>query len=311
MKNEVSKEFILNKKGKYLVSNKLFLDLIFNNNCNCNCKFCIAKTKTFAEENLEEWKKSLKKTIKIFKEDIDSIIILGGEATVDPNFFKKLDYIHEVTKDNHIFTILTTNGCLLRNDSFLEKVAKSTIDSINISVMNYDLEYNKYLMRGNVLTREELKKIHNILHKHGKTLRFNTNVAKNNLASLEEIEKYIDYYNGCCDVIKFTPLMKTDMFNTIEDILIYTHKNSMTKEEINGLFDELVQKYGKNITNDKVFGLINYDDLDVKGQHIILKYEQVEDMYDLDKVIPTLKLYQNGNLSNEWNYSKNILTEFV
>ena len=130
MINEVEKEFVFKTKGKYQVSNKIFLDLIFNNNCNCDCRFCIAKTKSYADEDFENWKKSFKRTIEIFKEEIDSLIILGGEATVDPNFFKKLEYIDEVTKDNHIFTILTTNGCLLRSDSFLKRVAESSIDSI-------------------------------------------------------------------------------------------------------------------------------------------------------------------------------------
>ena len=84
----------------------------------------------------------------------------------------------------------------------------------------------------------------------------------------------------------------------------------MDKESIKELFDSLVNKYNKNSSNNKVFGLINYADLTVFDEHIILKYEQVEDMYDLDKVIPTLKLYPNGNLSNEWDYKKNILDKF-
>ncbi len=311
MVSEVEKKFEFKNKGEYLVSNKLFLDLIFNNKCNCDCRFCIAKTKSYANSNLDRWKESFKKTIDIFKDEIDSLIILGGEATVDPDFFLKLDYMDSVTKNNHIFTILTTNGCLLRNETFLNKVASSTVDSVNISIMNHNLEHNKYLMRGNVLNRDELKKIYEVFHNNGKTVRLNTNVAKNNLCTLEEIEEYINYFKGCCDVIKFTPLMKTDMFNTEDDILTYTHEYAMSKEEIKKLFDSLVYKYGSKNSNSKVFGLINYGELFVNGQHVILKYEQVEDMYDLNRVIPTLKLYPNGNLSNEWDYNKNILDKFI
>lgn len=307
---EVEKKFEFNKKGDYLVSNKLFLDLIFNNKCNHNCKFCIAKTKSFCDEDFDKWKESFKKTIEIFKNEIDSIIILGGEATIDPNFFTKLNYIDEVTSDNHIFTILTTNGYMLRNKIFLERLAKSSVDSVNISVMHYNHEYNNYLMGSNTLTRDELKKIYETLHQNGKTVRLNTNVAKNNLNKIEELEEYIKYFKGCYDAVKFTPLMMTDMFNTTNDILEYTHLNAMSKEEIKKLFDSLLNKYDKNSYNDKVFGLINYADLHIFGEHIILKYEQVEDMYDLDKVIPTLKLYSNGNLSNEWDYKKNILDKF-
>lgn len=54
MISEVEKDFFFNKKQNYLVSNHIFLDLIFNNKCNYNCKFCIAKTKTYCEEDFEK-----------------------------------------------------------------------------------------------------------------------------------------------------------------------------------------------------------------------------------------------------------------
>lgn len=310
MISEIKKEFKFNEKGKYLVSNKIFLDLVFNNKCNYNCPFCIARTKSYSTTDLEEWKKSFKKTIRVFKNEIDSLIILGGEATIDPDFFIKLDYIDEVTKDNHIFTILTTNGFMLKNEEFLNRIANSSIDSINISVMNHKNDKNDILMGAKTLNKDQIKHIYEVLHRAGKTMRLNTNVAKNNLNTVEELEDYIKTFKGCFDVIKFTPLMKTDMFNTEDSVLSYTHENAMSKEEIKNLFDELAKRHTKNNFNNKVFGLINYGDLTIYGEHIILKYEQVEDMYDLDKVIPTLKLYPNGNLSNEWNYQKNILDDF-
>lgn len=310
MLTEVTKDFSFHQKGKYLVSNRIFLDLVFNNECNFRCPFCIARTTTYSEYDLEKWKESLKKTFEIFGEEIDSIIILGGESTIDPYFFTKLDYINKVTKNKHVFTILTTNGYMLKHEEFLQKVASSSIDSFNISVMNHNHEKNNYLMGANTLTRDELKHIYDVIHAAGKTLRFNTNVARNNLNTVEEMEEYIKYFKGCFDAIKFTPLMKTDMFGTVDPVLKYTHENAMEKEEIKELFDALANKHTRNSHNNKVFGLINYGDLTIFGEHIILKYEQVEDMYDLDKMIPTLKMYPNGNLSNEWDYKKNILDEF-
>ena len=310
MANEVTKDFSFHEKGKYLVSNKIFLDLVFNNKCNFNCPFCIARTKSYSNENLDEWKKAIKKTLKVFKDEIESLIILGGEATVDPDFFTKLDYIDEITKDKHIFTILTTNGYMLRNEKFIKRVAESSIDSINISMMNHHHKKNNQLMGANTLTKKELKRIYDTIHASGKTLRLNTNVAKNNLNSVTEMEEYIKYFKGCFDAVKFTPLMKTDMFGTVDEVLNYTHKHALSKEEIKRLFDELASRHTSNYHNDKVFGLINYGDITIFDEHVILKYEQVEDMYDLDKVIPTLKLYPNGCLSNEWSYEKNILKDF-
>lgn len=310
MDSEVTKKFKFNKKGKYLVSNKIFLDLVFNNKCNYKCPFCIARTKSYSTNNLEDWKKALEKTIRIFKNEIDSIIILGGEATIDSDFFEKINYIDTLTKDNHIFTILTTNGYMLGNEEFLKKVASSSIDSVNISVMHYDNIKNNILMGARTLNKDKIKHIYDVLHASGKTMRLNTNVSKINLNTVDELEEYIKTFKGCFDVVKFTPLMKTDMFDTEDSVLSYTHENAMSKEEIKALFDELAKRHTKNNFNNKVFGLINYGDLTIYGEKVILKYEQVEDMYDLDKVIPTLKLYPNGYLSNEWNYNKNILNDF-
>ena len=160
MITEVNKEFEFHQKGKYLVSNKIFLDLVFNNECNYNCKFCIARTKTYSENDYENWKKSLKRTFEIFGEEIDSIIILGGESTIDPHFFDKLEYLDEVTKDKHVFTILTTNGFMLKHENFLQRLLASSVDSINISVMNHNHELNNYLMGANTLSKEELKHIY-------------------------------------------------------------------------------------------------------------------------------------------------------
>ena len=238
------------------------------------------------------------------------MVILGGESTIDPYFFEKLDYIDEVTKNKHKFTILTTNGYMLGNEKFLNRVVNSSIDSINISIMNHNHDFNNYLMGAQTLTRDKLKHIYDVVHASGKTIRFNTNVAKNNLSTVEEMEEYVKYFKGCYDAIKFTPLMKTDMFNTTNEVLEYTHTYAMSKKEIKELFDSFANKHSVNCKNSKVFGLINYADLNVFGEHVILKYEQIEDMYDLDKEIPTLKLYPNGNLSNEWDYAKNILDDF-
>lgn len=310
MKNEVCDDFEFHRKGKYRVSNRIFLDLVFNNACNCNCPFCIARTKTYSENDPEAWKKAVKKTLEIFREEIDSMIILGGEATIDPDFFVRLDWLDEMTEGDHIFTILTTNGIMLKDSSFLNRLKESSIDSVNISVMHYDQEKNDRLMGARTLTKEQLRQIRDELHRVGKTVRFNTNVAKNNLDSVEEMEEYVKAFKGCFDAVKFTPLMKTDMFGTTDAVLAYTHEYALSKEEIRKLFDGFADRHQKNRFNNNVFGLISYGDVTAFGEHVILKYEQVEDMYDLDDTIPTLKLYPNGCLSNEWSYRKNILGDF-
>ena len=157
---------------------------------------------------------------------------------------------------------------------------------------------------------QTVKEIYKQVKDKNKTMRINVNVFKDNCDSVDELTKFVDYFNGCVDTIKFSPLMPTDMFDTKEEVTKYTNQVCLTKEEIKKLYDDFVNKHELVNSNDSVFGLIPYKELKVNNQSVILKYLQVEDTYDLDKVIPTLKLYSNGNLANVWDYKKNILKDF-
>ena len=309
MATELIQNVVYKKMGNFLVSNELFLDLIFTEKCNCNCKFCIAKTPEYAERKLEEWKKNLKRTLKLF--DVHNIIILGGEATIDPLFFKKVNYLETLLPETRVDNvILTTNGIMFRNESFLQGVVNSCINTVNLSYMNYDKKKNDDVMRGNTLTKEEVKHVYDIFVAAGMTMRLNVNVWKNNVDTVEELNNFVDYFNGCATAIKFSPLMNAHMFGVVDDVEKFTADNELSHEQIRSLYDAFAVDNDVVRKNDGVFGLVDYKEVQRNGQHVILKYAQVEDTYDLDTVIPTLKLYPNGALSNEWDYKKNILTYF-
>lgn len=305
MATEMSQKVEYHKMGNFLVSNELFLDLIFNDKCNCNCDFCIAKTPAYSIENIDIWKENLFKTFEIF--DIRNIIVLGGEATIDPKFFEKLNILEDIIKNKNVDNIiLTTNGIMFRSEKFFDNLLKSCITTVNLSCMNNIKEKNDFFMKGNTLSRNEIFTIYNKLKENGRTMRLNTNVFKGNCDNVQDMEKYVYDFSGCCDIIKFSPLMPTNMFGTIKEVENYTNEVSLSKNEIRNLYDNF-SKDCKLITSNNVFGLVDYKELEIFNQRVILKYAQVEDTYDLDKVIPTLKLYNNGNLSNEWDYNKNIL----
>jgi len=309
MATEMIQNVNYSKLGNFLVSNEIFLDLVFTEKCNFKCKYCIANTKCFAIANFERWKQNLKRTFDIF--DIKNIIILGGEATIDPLFFEKLDILKEVIKGKGVDNIiLTTNGSMLRSQKFLEKLVKSCVTSINLSYMNYRKDLNDKIMVGNTLTKEEVKNVFETLKQHGMTMRINTNVFLHNNDTIQEMTEFVGFFKGCCDTIKFSPLMPTDMFDTVDEVTEYTNCVSLKTEDIRNLYDDFAKLHSTISKNSGVFGLIPYRELNVSGQNVILKYMQVEDTYDLDTVIPSLKLYPNGNLANEWNFKKNILEKF-
>lgn len=307
MNTEVSQKAKWIAIGKYTVTSELFIDLIFNNACNCNCPFCIAKTKSFAEENFDKWKISLKRAFKIF--DIKHVIILGGESTIDTRFWKKVGILSEFYKKVQNI-ILTTNGIRLRNRDFLNRIAKSCITSVNISYMNHDKAVNDQIFGADTLTKSDIEQIYRVLKADGKTLRINTNVYRGNLDNILEMNRFTEYFSGCCDYIKFSPLMDTEMFDTVDSVLDYSKNTSLSESEIRQLYDDYSSQFTVIMKSSNILGFVDYSELSAHGQGIILKYAQVEDKYDRDTVIPTLKLYPNGNLSNEWDYKKDILQDF-
>ena len=288
-----------NKVGKYNVSSEAFVDFIFTEKCNCNCKFCIANTKSRAIDNLEAWKRNTKAMFRTF--DIHDIIILGGESTIDPKFFEKVNYIGQVMDKKKRNIILTTNGVMLRNPKFLEKLCNTVITTVNISYMNHNKEKNDSIMRGNTLTVDELREVRRVLNSHGMTLRLNSNVFRGNCDTVEEMLEYINTLKDVSDAIKFSPLISTESFNSEDDVSLFTNTNSMSQSEINNLYNDFCNCGTVVGTNDKVFGYVEYKVVDVHDSTVILKYSQLSEMFDRTKEVANLKMYPNGNLSNIWD----------
>ena len=325
--SEMDQKPFWTKNGQYLVTNELFLDLVFTSACSCACPFCISRTKEYARADFEQWKKSLRETFERFA--VRHVIVLGGEAAEDPLFWEKLSLVGEMTgrhrhetapdtkaagshgidADRHARheVILTTNGIALRDPDFLEKLCCSPVTAVNISYMNYDKQKNDRIFQADTLDREELLQICRRLHESGRTLRLNANVYRDNLDTCEEMESFVRCFTGCCDAVKFSPLMATDMFDTREEVTAYTRRMAIPEEEIRLLFEAFAGRHRLLRRTKNVLGFVDYAQLSVFGQTVFLKYAQVEDKYDPDREIPTLKLYPNGALSNTWDYKKNIL----
>ena len=305
MSDEFSTHPSWKQVGNFMVSGGLFLDVIFTSACDCSCPYCIARTKEFAREDRAAWEEGLRDAFRLF--DIRDVIILGGEATVDPDFFGKLNFLEGLmencTADR---LILTTNGNRLRDPGFLNGILDSRIDSVNLSVMHYDQALNDRLFGRSTLTKPEISRIHAALRERGKTLRINVNVWRGNLDTPEEMDRFTEAFAGCCDAVKFTPLMVTDMFGTRDEVTAFTRAHAIPEQEIAALWDRFAERHILKQRVSQVLGFVDYAEAEAFGQQVILKYAQVEDKYDRETVIPTLKLYPNGCLSNEWSFTRDI-----
>ena len=141
---------------------------------------------------------------------------------------------------------------------------------------------------------------------NGMTLRINVNVWRGNLDTADEMDAFVSEFAGACDAVKFTPLMRTDMFGTVPEVTEYTGRAAIDESGIAELWNAFTAQHTLQRRNERVLGFVDYAEVRAAGQRVILKYAQVEDKYDRETVIPTLKLYPNGCLSNEWSYTKDI-----
>lgn len=291
--------------GRYQVSSELFLDVVYTSACDCSCPYCIARTKAYASFDQSAWEQAVLDAFRLFP--VKNVIILGGEATVDPEFWQKTEFLTRAMKERTVdHLILTTNGNAFRNEAFLDRLLASRIDAVNLSRMHHDQAENDRLFGYPTLSKEEIGDLYRRLRSHGKTLRLNVNVWKNNLDSPEQMDAFVRAFAGHCDAIKFTPLMRTDLFDTEEEVTRYTRERAMTDQEIACLWDAFLAEHTLIRKTSGILGFVDYAEARAFGQRVILKYSQVEDKYDRETMIPTLKLYPNGCLSNEWSFTKDI-----
>ena len=305
MSNEFSRQPEWKTIGRCRVTSELFLDVVFTSACDCRCPFCIARTKSCAKEDQEAWERAVRDAFELF--DIRNVIILGGEATIDPAFEDKLRILTRAMESgdtDHL--ILTTNGTGLRDPEFADRVIASRIDAVNLSRMHYDQAENDSIFGKETMTRDEIAMLHRKLNAAGKTLRLNVNVWRGNLDSPREMEAFVRTFSGICDAVKFTPLMETSMFDTEEEVTRYTLEKAIPEEEIAVLWEELISRHTLRRRASRVLGFVDYAEVEVFGFPVILKYAQVENKYDRETDIPTLKLYPNGCLSNEWSFTRDI-----
>ena len=305
MMDEMAQRPVWTKVGRYLVFADLFLDLVFTSRCNCSCPWCIARTKQFAPENDKAWEQALRDAFRLFP--IRSAIVLGGEPTVDPRFFEKLELLSRTMEGTGAQKlILTTNGVRLAEEEFLSRLLDTRVDAVNLSRMHYDQAENDRIFGRPTLTRRQIFRLGERLRGAGKTLRLNVNVWRGNLDAPEEMDRFTDEFSGSCSAIKFTPLMETGMFGTEDSVTEFSKNAAIPEDGIAALWDSYAARHRLVAKAEGVLGYVNYADVDAGGQRVLLKYAQVEDKYDRDTHIPTLKLYPNGCLSNEWSYTKDV-----
>jgi len=108
------------------------MDLALTYRCNNDCSHCYnARSRTFPEMNLAQWKQVID---KVWSLSIPHIVFTGGE----PTLYKDLPELVRYAEEKGLITGLNTNGRRLADKSFLDKLINAGLDHVQITLESHD-----------------------------------------------------------------------------------------------------------------------------------------------------------------------------
>ena len=109
--------------------------LAITNICNYKCENCPYKCIKKNIMQLKEFKQYIDK-IQI-ENNIQGVVLSGGEPTIHPNFLEMLEYINK----KNMYVTLLTNGSKLSKDEFVEEIEKKIdINRLHIVMTIYNID---------------------------------------------------------------------------------------------------------------------------------------------------------------------------
>ena len=154
---------------------------------------------------------------------VREVLLLGGEPTINDDIFAIIDYLKQFSLDK---ICLTTNGIRLAYDPiYAERLFSSGITHVNISLMSENTEQQMYISRTRrCITRHQLSLIKEIADQHGVIIRINNNIFKGNHDNMESVLSFYNFVRPYCHSVKFSPLLKTDNFSTVNEVTEFNQK---------------------------------------------------------------------------------------
>lgn len=292
-----------NNGKKFLLSDYPYLDIVMHDHCQAKCKFCIAKLvhkKQMA--NFEQQKEKI--LYAVDKLGVREVLLLGGEPTLNPRLLCYLKFLRDIPEINKI--CLTTNGFKLQEDGmFMAEMMDNGLTHLNISIMNKypskQFDINQY----GPLNPNFLYELKDRSERYDIKIRINTNVFLDNNDSLEDMIDFYEYFKIYADSIKFSPLLKTDSFSTVNEVTEFNHKHLLSDSAYDSLWQSIESHYSDYpiVRNKETFGFVEYSMI-MKDVPIILNYNQhgkLREKVIKEGKINNLKLLPTGDLSLSWN----------
>jgi len=252
-----------------------------SNRCNLDCKFCMQKQND--EKKIDMDINIIKKIIIQAKEEnAHGIRFTGGEPLLHKNILEAVKF----SKENRLYTIMNTNGILIKDN-------KNVIKSLDMILLSFhDVQTSKELINKISLILSINKKLKIVIA---------TICNKNNIKNLE---KFYNIFKK--DISSFSQLKKNNNLvkNDIEWILLNPIKNKNNKKPIDNKDIETLSR--KIRLFNKKF------ELDIKISNSIPFCSTVNNINDITKTnnadngMSRLYIKSNGNIVFD-SYSSKIL----
>lgn len=287
------------------ISDQLYLDVVVHDYCNAKCKFCVGRLiHDKAICNPEVFMSKIDFAVQFL--GVKELLFLGGEPTTCRHTVPLIRYCANTWKGRLRKLCLTTNGLLLKDRDILMGIIEAGITHINLSLMNVDVDKQKAISGSKEgISVAELVLISMIAARHGVKVRVNNNVFTGNNDTVPDMIEFYNLVAPACNSMKFSPLLRTDRFSTIDTVTEFNRDHTLRPEQYDVLwhnFETVMQKY-PIVRNKRTLGFVEYSMI-VSPTPVILNYNQhnmLRQNFVDRKEVNSLKLLPTGDLSVSWN----------
>lgn len=180
--------------------------------CNNFCEWCYTQNKlNFENMNFRD---AILCVDKLVTMGANRIVLIGGEPTLYPDFIELVKYI----SSKGVKTSLATNGRKLSDLTFAERVVKSGINSVNISLKGTsEEEYKKYTK--SIGLDEAINGYNNLLNLGFKNVSLSYVIVDDSTKKFDDVIKLIDENNLKNIVFQFVkPVLELKSSDELLDI---------------------------------------------------------------------------------------------
>lgn len=204
--------------------------------CNQKCIICSNPE----NENTLDFSEAKEQVDALKKEGYEGIIFTGGEPTLYKNIFEIIKYC----KNKKIHPRIITNGQLLADFKFLEKLKKAGLDHAHVSIYSCRDNIQAKISKNKNSLKNIEKALSNLKKIGGIRTDINTAISKYNAGHLFETVRWI---------VKKFPFITHFVFNNLDPFMNRASKNPGTVPRLNDFELELHKALEYLTKNKKTF----------------------------------------------------------